>query len=759
MSLPWTAGILTAPSGGGTPAFIGGFRPLNVGQPESQEFQATSVDLLTSEYFANSTAQLLNFTNAFTINCWFKSGTAVTFILFDIGGTEDSSRIQIKINNTGITVELDNAAGTLFKDWRWTGLDSTNGLWHMLTVTWDGTTITYYRNGVDAGAPATKNTDDTDSLTNASRGIYIGADHTGAQIMTGILHSAHIWDVALDADSVGVIWNHGSGATFNPLVNQDDYSEASDVVHWWRFGHNPSNIGADYSVLGSTVDVDTNAVGVTTADLVPDAPWGGHLALVTDEILRKGLGGAGGGTSTATLGVADSFSIELWVNNTTVGATTIFDANKGDSNASRDSDDRIQLRMNASNFEFRVFDASGTGVTVTSSVNARASEWYHIVLVKNGTSRASLYIDGIEDAFTTTSVPTTTDAARIIGVGGIPIGPSAFWDGQVHSVAVWSTALDAANIEQLYNGGFRTLNRRKSSGNYNATASLVHWWRFAKRTGVEGTGANYVCDQVVAGGIDLSANAANVSHTNDTGLSDTIAPVGGAVDFDGTNDFLANTTAQSVGVTNTWSVVAWVRPDAVASIDTILSVYNGSTNANRIDVRLRGDVVSDPYEVTIFGSGGVLFKQYRYFDSPGAGGWGHFATTWDGTTLLGYGSGLVETPTIITDDAVTQTATDRQVYIGEEIVVGGRKWDGRIGYVAIFNTVLSADEIRELAAHGLEFDLRSAGYVYASQASLVHFYRPGKDPNDLGNDWVSSGAIDLTATSLSHADIKINTPG
>jgi hypothetical protein len=757
MTLPWTGGILTAPSAGGNPALIGGWRPEVNGEPEANDFQTASVDFNgTTEYLANTTAQALNFTNAWTISFWVEcDAVGGTQVMIDFGGTENSSTIRIfNTSSTTFQVLLDNAAGTLFKDYTFDKIVSSQLAWTMHTVTWDGTSLRGYHNGIEDTAPIAA-TDAADSQTNANRGITIGAQSGGSNFFAGSMHSVIVWDVALSANAVKDVWCHGMGMAFNPLVNQGDYSQASDVVHWWRLGHDPTNIGKDYATTGSLVDIDTNAANVTALDVQCHYPGGAHLNLVTSEILRKGLGGAGGGTSTTTLSVANSFSVEMWVRMNTIGAVTLFDANKGDSDINRDSDSRIQLRINASNFEFRVFDSSGTGVTVTSSVNARANEWYHIMMVKNGTSRASLYINGVEDAFTTTSVPTTTDASRIIGIGGIPITPSAFADCQIHSCAMWSTALDTANVQQLYFGGHRTLNRRRTTGGYNATASLVHWWRFAKGTGVEGAGGSYVCDQVTTGGIDLTANASNIADA-DIGVTYTVHASGGGVDFDGTNDYMTNGAEITVGIANAWSVAAWFTTAQNTAVKAIFNLRDVTAAADRIDMRYLGNVAGDPLGIQTTDSAGVAYKDYRFLPTPALDTWCHFAVTWDGTNLLGYINGVASTPTLITDAVSSMGTATRQVTIGDDILNTPRRWDGDIGSVALWSSALTADEVKELSCHGLEFSPESPGMVYASQATLVNWWVPGKDPDDLGNDW--KGTTDLTPTSLDDTNIKTRSP-
>jgi hypothetical protein len=759
MPLPWTSGLLTAPGRSGIYALIGGFDVERVGEPQSHDIHGCSVHFATNEYLANTTQQPLGFANAWTINIWaYTNAVGGATAMLELGGAADASRIRVdRASSSSFTVQLDNAAGTLFKnygfgDGSWL---TTSDQWTMFTVTWDGTNLRGYQNAIEDAAP-TKTTDNSDSQANDNRDIYVGAYQGASAFYNGNIHSIIIWDVALTPDAIKEVWNHGHGAYFNPVRNSGDYSSGSDVVHWWRLGHDPSNIGRDWVATGG-VDIDANAANITTADIERWFPGGGCTGVSTNELFRKGTAGAGGGTGTVQLGVADTYSIEVWARISTLGAQTVFDANEGDSDVGRDSDSRIQLRTFSSQWQFRAFDASGSGTTLTGSVNARIDEWYHIVMVKSGTSRMSLYINGVEDAFTTSSIPTQTDAQRIIGLGAIPITPSEFFDGQIHSCAVWDVALDSTNIKALYNGGYRTINRRRSSGGYTQAAALKHWWRCGRPKGSEGVGGDTITDQVATGGIDLTANASNIAIA-DTNVHSQLIPDGASVNFDGTNDYLANTSAQALGFGNTWTVACWVNPDTITALKNIFEFWNGSSDANRLDLKQAGTIAGDPWEILLYDGSATLFKQYRWGGALG-GSWFHVAATWDGTTLKVYENGQEDAaPTKTTDLSGSQSDANRQTFIGQRGSAGDRRWDGLINCVMVWNSVLSANEICELYCKGPAFDPRTAGSPYSSQANLKHCWRPGQDPTDLGKDWVAAGAVNLTATSLDDTDIQIDSP-
>ena len=186
-------------------------------------------------------------------------------------------------------------------------------------------------------------------------------------------------------------------------------------------------------------------------------------------------------------------------------------------------------------------------------------------------------------------------------------------------------------------------------------------------------------------------------------------------------------------------------------LDTLES---GATNSSRINFRIRGDVTNDPFEVALRDdTTGTALKQYDFNGVATDEDWYHFVATWFGSDLKGYRNGVEDTsPNKISDDTIALVERDRELWIGENASAAGQRWEGVLGYVAMWNSVLSDDEIKELSLHGLEFDLRQPGQVYNSEGDLSMFFYFGLNPDSaLGAD-LGSGNTDLTPTSLDEAD-------
>ncbi len=90
--------------------------------------------------------------------------------------------------------------------------------------------------------------------------------------------------------------------------------------------------------------------------------------------------------------------------------------------------------------------------------NINDGNWHHFAAVSDqdvvnyGTG---LYIDGVLSA-TIASKPNTTANGKRVMIGDNPDARGRYWNGQVDDVAMWSRALNEAEIAKLYNGGAGT---------------------------------------------------------------------------------------------------------------------------------------------------------------------------------------------------------------------------------------------------------------------------------------------------------------
>ena len=132
----------------------------------------------------------------------------------------------------------------------------TNNEWHHCMMTWNGSTVKIYADGV------------LDKTSNAFSGNLLGgALRCGAYAGGGVngeckLDELAFWDKRLNASEVSEVYAAG--------VVQDlsELSTSSDLVNWWRMGD-----GDTYPILKDSVGtLDMEMFNMTASDIETDTP-------------------------------------------------------------------------------------------------------------------------------------------------------------------------------------------------------------------------------------------------------------------------------------------------------------------------------------------------------------------------------------------------------------------------------------------------------------------------------------------------------
>ena len=228
-----------------------------------------------NEWLKNKAAgDLLSITNAWSLQCIHNNDfNTLNSYLVSIQ-SDDSNKNQIDWQHQGVPatevvrVQIRDSAGTAFKIYTW-DLAINTGTSVNFVITWDGTNLVFYADGVDQVANITKSTDDSGTMADGLREVAfanLGTSDFGD--LGANMHSVAMWDVALTAAQVLAVHNSGSPEDLDLRFSSGNYAQEDNLLHYWRLGLDRSDLGRDWGNASALVNVDENSTGTTVADIV-----------------------------------------------------------------------------------------------------------------------------------------------------------------------------------------------------------------------------------------------------------------------------------------------------------------------------------------------------------------------------------------------------------------------------------------------------------------------------------------------------------
>jgi hypothetical protein len=368
----------------------------------------------------------------FRMNRWSSNGTVTLFF----------------VNQYGVTEECP------------TNSSQADGVWHHVAGTIDQSNLKY-RIFVDGTLRANCNMNANIKYT-SSETLYIGSGSPSAgrfngpidevRISNSIRYSGTVLNTkyftptvvpfTTDANTIG-LWHldeRYGGA--NGINGQTVYDSSGNA--------NNGTLGADATVtttdpmrvspaIGGTSASATSVGLMKTGDLGEDLTFDGSDYVITGSIPGQSA-------------ITESF----WIKTTT---------NSG--GALRWAANRICkiAGVTAHKMNCAVDGTDAGSATTTNSVDDGA--WHHIVLV-SGASSQTIYMDGMVSGTATETLNTAN--------GTLEIGrSSAFINGSIDDVRIYSRAITGAEVAALYNGGLGRTD--------NPSANILGWWKLNEGSG------------------------------------------------------------------------------------------------------------------------------------------------------------------------------------------------------------------------------------------------------------------------------------
>ncbi len=500
------------------------------------------------------------------------------------------------------------------------------------------------------------------------------------------------------------------------------------ILHWGmdaREGTTETNLGS----LGTSADGVYQNSPTLSADGAFDADNNHSVEFNTGNDHAVTSGGAGATPLPGSAFADNSYAIELWFNADISGTQDLV------SMAAAGHGILIELRGGGDiRYLHRHTNTGSGGTSIFAGANTYSTgTWHHLVAAMDR-GAMTLYIDG-------NVVGTATDTNAInfdmnMTVAQLLPGNTARqFDGRVDELAVYDHTLDPSQVRNHYRAGTvallgndidpdisdgqsivevngvtvdgsavalpsGALVTMQSDGTFTYDPngqfeSLAHGETTTDQFTYSVFGSNALTNGLTFHAhMDDPAGATTIEDASGNNRDGMISGatagqtgrIDGALSFDGSNDYVDLTNASTLGFQGSFTAMAWVRPDATGGADkTIFGTDQAGTNQG-LHLVIRDGKAH-------FG----FYGNDRYGNAPiSTGIWTHLIWQYDAA---------VGRQSIFVNGALDVTETGHGPFTGNDIVkigrwAGNRYFDGLIDDAAIWNRLLTADEIATVYQHG-----------------------------------------------------------
>ncbi len=296
-----------------------------------------------------------------------------------------------------------------------------NNTWYHVAVTYDGSAMTIYLNGVQDGQLTVLSGNERFNTGSFEIGRWTSAD---PRFFVGSMSDVRVYSRALSASELFSQYqsynsqiNLNSSPTSSPTANL-----YAGLVGLWPLNGNTKD-ATPYSNNG------VNSAATLTTDRKGRASSAYSFDGTTSKITVP---------SSASLTITGNLSISAWVNVTNNGNYQPIIA-KG---ATKEYEFAADFRTGLTNL--RLVTSGGTEIA-TGFFTGFTGSWVHITVVTNGTNDL-FYRNGT--LFATTLYSSASSSANSVTIGN---RGSFYFQGTLDDLHVWNRALSATEITSLYN--------------------------------------------------------------------------------------------------------------------------------------------------------------------------------------------------------------------------------------------------------------------------------------------------------------------
>ncbi len=521
----------------------------------------------------------------------------------------------------------------------------------------DGTTIKLYINGIYKS-----------SVTPASTSFSVNT--------IGNAWTDTVWTSAFLIDELKI---YDSAITDEEI--KQDYNQGSVV----QFGSTNQTIG------GTTTSLEYCIPGDTSYCAPPVAQWNfeentGTIAKDTSGNNNNGTFGIGDSSPTWDLGANnkgagvkfDGINDRLITNSTSLPDVTqgvtwsswIYwtgESGSYDTIISKGSNSGWSITIRNSTDELWIFK-NGGGSYFDTNIIISKNKWYYVTVVHESNDDLKIYVDGVFSGTTSAFDFTgTTDSIRI-GYWDDSYSGGHTFNGKIDDIHIYPYARTPAQIAYDYNRG----------------APIGHW-KLDECQG--GTVFNSAADPTTAGlgstgAINIGPSGSQTSlgtcaiGTSAAWTNGAVGKINSSLFFDGTDDYIANSS--SISMTNTYTISVWVKQSGFLSNPNPYAKIIVGGNNNNCDLYDMGSSYS------FYGPSGGLMS----VNPTNMSTWNHIVISVDGTNGNMYLNGILKS----TSSTISVACTNKNIGGG----IASRWFNGQIDDVRIYNYALTAEQVKQV---------------------------------------------------------------
>jgi len=588
---------------------------------------------------------------ATSISFWYNAngntGSSSQMILGQ-GGATASKGISVYWYNQsfgalvakGVTALAGSVNGTLT-------LSTTS--WHHCVVTWDGTASS---NALKVYSNGSLNVQGTSDTASASIGTYTNfaiGGLNGGTWAEGYVDEVRIFNKALSASEITTLY----GLTAcTPTCTTDTADFVAPNTAYYKLDGDAT----DYH--GGTYDATATNITYASGRFGSSAEFNGSSSILD-----------------TTVSVPTNWTLSLWLKRDPSGYFG------GTTNASVRSG--VYFYSNPSG-AIAVYNRDGSGGNIdtfySSSGLINQNQWHHIAMSfdsTSGTGLTTIYLDGSEIG----SVDGTPSHSTAFKFGRSGDYASDYFDGYIDQLRIFSSALTATKIQDLYNTEFQCY-ITKDATNPFADSSEKGFYKFEENTGTTLT--------------DSSGNGNNGTMSNMTWSSTDPAFGSYSGSFNGSNGVITSSGAGTALNVASFSTSFWFKATSVptSGYGVMLSSYDESGNS-----RFYWALHDSGLEIVIYGSSSSHTNSYA--STVVAGSWYHLVVTHTGTVTSTYLNGSNLGAGVINGSAVAiKIASSPQALTFGQLqgYSGTYPYSGLMDQVRVFSTALTGEQVWKLYA-------------------------------------------------------------